>query len=572
LLKILIWSENCVEYNSIIRKYKMKDIMNMNVKKIAFGAAVVFFTGFASAQTLQDGINSIDSDKFAQAKTNFTEMIAKEPTAENYFYLGNTFLRQGEPDYAKAIESFNKGLAADSKSYLNKIGLAAVKLGKGDKNAVAEIQKVVTDSREKDAEVLFRAAEALTLFEKNSSPDLAIQFLTKAIEKAEKKGVPAHYYYTLGDAYRLKRMPGEAMSAYDKALPTAKNKASVYTRMATLWMAAQQWQQAKQNIDKAIGVDATYAPAYKALAGYDIRYQQNAKATQDLINYTKYADEDPYTQLEIAKLYFTNEDYANSKMVLDKIFDKIEDPIKYKLRAYNAYADKNYADAKQNMDTFVSQAEKTRVQPADQGLQGLIAAGLAKDEKDAAKKTALMTEAQQKVAIAKAAKDETMKWDLELANIAGGGGVSQSEVDKGPTNPTIEALKKQVAANNQDSDALFKLATAYQDIKNWNGAILTWQKMSALLPDWAPAYYSQGYSYQQAGNNDAAKMAYEKFISTVKPADQEANKQTLAYAYFAVAYMNKDTDLAKAKDYVAKSLQLDPTYQDAVKLNAEINK
>lgn len=407
---------------------------------------------------------------------------------------------------------------------------------------------------------------------KNSSPDLAIQYLTKAIEKAEKKGVPAHYYYTLGDAYRLKRMPGEAMSAYDKALPVAKNKASVYTRMATLWMAAQQWQQAKQNIDKAIGVDPTYAPAYKALAGYDIRYQQNAKATQDLINYTKYADEDPYTQLEIAKLYFTNEDYVNSKAVLDKIFDKIEDPIKFKLRAYQSYADGNYAEAKQNMDTFVSQAEKTRVQPADQGLQGLIAAGLAKTETDAAKKSALMAESQQKIAIAKAAKDETMKWDMELANIAGGGGASQADADKGPTNPTIEALKKQVAANNQDSDALFKLATAYQDAKNWSGAILTWQKMIALLPDWAPAYYSQGYSYQQAGNNEAAKIAYEKFISTVKPADQEANKQTLAYAYFAVAYMSKDSDVAKAKDYVAKSLQLDPTYEDAVKLNAEINK
>ncbi|PKF74626.1 tetratricopeptide repeat protein [Chryseobacterium sp. PMSZPI] len=550
----------------------MKDIMIMNVKKIAFGAAVVFFAGFATAQTLQDGINSIDSDKFAQAKTNFTDMIAKQPTAENYFYLGNTFLKQGEPDYAQAVDNFNKGLAADSKSYVNKIGLAAVKLGKGDNSAIAEIQKVVSDSKEKDPEVLFRAAEALTLFEKNSSPDLAIQFLNKAVEKAEKKGVPAYYYYTLGDAYRLKRMPGEAMSAYDKALPLAKNKASVYTRMATLWMAAQQWQQAKQNIDKAIGVDATYAPAYKAMASYDIRYQQNAKATQDLINYTKYADEDPYTQLEIAKLYFTNEDYANSKSVLDKIFDKIEDPIKFKLRAYQAFADKNYTEAKQNMDTFVSKAEKTRVQPADQGLQGLIAAGLAKDEKDAAKKSALMTESQQKIAIAKAAKDETMKWDLELANIAGGGGASQAEADKGPTNPTIEALKKQVAANAQDSDALFKLATAYQDAKNWNGAILTWQKMSALLPDWAPAYYSQGYSYQQAGNNDAAKIAYEKFISTVKPADQEANKQTLAYAYFAVAYMSKDSDIAKAKEYVAKSLQLDPTYQDAVKLNAAINK
>jgi tetratricopeptide (TPR) repeat protein len=550
----------------------MKDIMIMNVKKVAFGAAVVFFSNFAIAQTLQDGINSIDSDKFAQAKTNFTQMIAKEPKAENYFYLGNTFLRQSEPDFAQATESFNKGLAADSKSYLNKLGLAAVKLGKGDKSAVAEIQKIVTDSREKDAEVLFRAAEALTLFEKNNSPDLAIQFLNKAIERAAKKEVPANYYYTLGDAYRLKRIPGDAMSAYDKALPLAKNKASVYTRIGTLWMAAQQWQQAKTSIEKAISTDATYAPAYKALAAYNIKYQENAKATQDLINYTKYADEDPYTQLEIAKLYFTNEDYANSKLILDKIFDKITDPIKFKLRAYVNYADGQYSEAKQNMDTFVSQAEKSRVQPADQGLQGLIAAGLAKTETDAAKKAALTAESQQKIAIAKAAKDETMKWDMELAKISGGGSASQASVDAGPTNPQIEALKKQVAANAQDSDALYKLATAYQDVKNWNGAIATWQKMSAILPDWAPAYYSLGYAYQQATNNDAAKIAYEKYIATVKPAEVEANKQTLAYAYFAVAYLSKDSDAAKAKDYVAKSLQLDPSYQDAVKLNTEINK
>lgn len=545
--------------------------MIMNVKKIALGASVVFFTNFAFAQTLQDGINSIDSDKFAAAKTNFTSMIAKEPTAENYFYLGNTFLRQSEPDFTAATENFNKGLTADKKSYLNQIGLAAVKLGKGDKSAIAEIQKIVTDSREKDAAVLFRAAEALTLFEKNNAPDLAIQFLNKAIERASRKEVPAYYYYTLGDAYRLKRIPGDAMTAYDNALPLAKNKASVYTRIGTLWMAAQQWQQAKTSIEKAISTDPTYAPAYKALAAYDIKYQENAKATQDLINYTKYADEDPYTQLEIAKLYFTNEDYANSKMTLDKIFDKVEDPIKFKLRAYVNYADGQYAEAKQNMDSFVSKAEQSRVQPADQGLMGLIAAGLAKTEADAAKKSALQAEAQQKIGLAKAAKDQTMKWDMELAKI-NGGGASQASVDAGPTSPEIESFKKLVAANAQDSDALYKLANAYQDAKNWNGAVLTWQKMIGLLPDWAPAYYSQGYAYQQAGNNDAAKISYEKFISTVKPADVETNKQTLAYAYFAVAYLEKDKDLAKAKDYVAKSLQLDPSYQDAVKLNAEINK
>ncbi|MGO4707629.1 tetratricopeptide repeat protein [Chryseobacterium sp. 2TAF14] len=548
----------------------MKDIMIMNVKKIALGASVVFFTNFAFAQTLQDGINSIDSDKYAAAKANFTSMIAKEPTTENYFYLGNTFLRQAEPDFAAATDSFNKGVAADKKAYLSKIGLATVKLGKGDKSGIAEIQEIVSDSREKDAEVLFRAAEALTMFEKTNSPDLAIQYLNKAIERA-KKDVPAYYYYTLGDAYRLKRVPGDAMTAYDKALPLAKNKASVHTRIGTLWMAAQQWQQAKTSLDKAVATDPTYAPAYKALAAYDIKYQENAKATQDLINYTKYADEDPYTQLEIAKLYFTNEDYANSKAILDKIFDKIDDPIKFKLRSYVNYADGQYAEAKQNMDLFVSKAEKSRVQPADQGLMGLIAAGLAKTETDAAKKAALQAEAQQKVAIAKAAKDQTMKWDLEMIKI-NGGGATQASINAGPTSPEVEAARKEVAANPESSDALYKLANAYQEVKNWDGAILAWQKMSSLLPDWAPAYYSQGYAYQQKGNNDTAKISYEKFISTVKPADREANKQTLAYAYFAVAFMEKDKDVAKAKDYVAKSLQLDPTYQDAINLNAEINK
>ncbi|OWK98673.1 hypothetical protein AP75_05150 [Kaistella haifensis DSM 19056] len=554
----------------------MKDIMNVT-KKIALGVAVGFISNFAFAQTLQDGIASADSHKYANAKQVFKQMVTKSPTAENYFYLGNSYLTQFEPNFELALENFNKGLAADKKSNLNKLGLASVKLAKGDKSAVAEIQRIVSDARDKDPEVLYRAAEALTLFGGASNADLAIDFLNRAVEKSQKSGTPAYYYYTLGDAYRLKltnspQVAGSAMTAYDKALPIAKNKASVYTRIGTLWMQAQQWQKAKESIDRAIASDPTYAPAYKAKAAYNIKYQNNALATQDLMNYAKYADEDPDTQLEISKLFFTNEDYANSKTYLDKVFDKVNDPIKYKLRAYLQYADGDYAAAKTSMDEFIAKAEKSRIQPSDQGLLGLIAAGLAHKETDAAKKSALTTEAQQKIAIAKAAKDETMNWDAELLKIKGGGGISQSAVDSGPTTPQIEELKKKVVENPQDTDALFKLANAYQEAKNWNGAILSWQKMSGLLPDWAPAYYSQGYAYQQAGNNELAKMAYEKFIATVKPADVEANKETLSYAYFAVAYLVKDSDIAKAKEYAAKSVQLNPTYQDAINLNKALNK
>jgi len=550
----------------------------MNVsKKVALGIATVFFSNFAFSQTLQEGIANADSHKYAKAKSVFTEMIAKSPTAENYFYLGNSYLTQFEPNFELAQENFNKGLAADKKSNLNKIGLASVKLGRGDKSGITEIQNIVKDARDKDAEVLYRAAEALTLFGGAPNADLAIDYLNRAVEKSQKGGTPAYYYYTLGDAYRLKltnspQVAGSAMTAYDKALPVAKNKASVYTRIGTLWMQAQQWQKAKENIDRAISADPSFAPAYKAKAAYNIRYQQNALATQDLLNYAKYADEDPDTQLEISKLFFTNEDYGNSKLYLDKVFDKVNDPIKFKLRAYLLYADGDYTGAKSSMDQFLAKAEKSRVQPADQGLLGLISAGLAEKESDATKKSALMSDAQQKIALAKAAKDETLNWDLELVKIKGGGGVSQASVDAGPTNPQIEALKKEVATKPQDTDALFRLANAYQEAKNWNGAILSWQKMSGLLPDWAPAYYSQGYAYQQAGNNELAKIAYEKFITTVKPADLEANKETLSYAYFAIAYLVQDSDLAKAKQYAAKSVELNPTYQDAINLNNNLSK
>ena len=549
---------------------KTENIMNLS-KKVVLTAAVGFFTSFGFAQSLQDGINFVDSQKYAKAKQNYTDLINQNPKdANNHFYLGNTYLTQFDPNFDLAQESFNKGLAVDAKSYLNKLGLASVKLGKGDKSAITEIQQIVKDSREKDAEVLFRAGEALTLFEKFSAPDLAITFLNKAIERADKKGVPANYYYSLGDAYRIKKDPGNAMTAYDKAEAVAKNKASVFTRKGTLWMAAQRWQQAKENIDKAIAVDPTYAPAYKALAGYNIKYQKNTEATQNLINYAKYADEDAYTQLEIAKLYFANEDFANAKSTLDSVFDKVNDPIKHRLRAYIQYGDGDYAGAQKSIETFLSTAEKSRIQPSDDGLQGLIAAGMAKDEKDAAKKAQLDALATQKIGIAKAAKDETMKWDEELAKIKGG--INTASVDQGPTSPAIDALKKKVAENPADTDSLYKLATEYQNVQNWNGAILTWGKMSSALPDWSPAYYSQGYAYQQAGNNEMAKASYEKFITLVKPAEIEASKPSLGYAYYFIAFLEKDSNPEKAKQYVAKSLEYEPTYQDAITLQTALNK
>mgnify|MGYP006353469621 FL=1 len=545
-------------------------------KKIVFGAAATFLLSFASAQTVSEGIINLDSHKYAKAKEIFNQMIAKSPTAENYYYLGYSYLSQFEPNFELAKENFDKGLAIDSKSYLNKIGLATIKLGKGQKaSAIAELTQVAKESKEKDAEVLYRIGEALTMFENNNDPALAITFINKAIEKAQKYGVPAYYYYTLGDAYRLTRDPGNAMTAYDRASEVAKNKASVFYRMATLWMAAKQYKKAEENIVKAINTDATYAPAYKAQAQYNKIFQKHEETTQSLINYTKYADEDPSTALEIAKLYFINSDFAESKATLDKVFDKVNDPIKFKLRAYLQYNENDFVNAKTNLETYYAKVEQSRIIPSDAGLEAVIYAGLASKEANAATKAALMQKANEKLAVVKAAKDDTLDWDSEFAKASSGAAELQAKADAGPSNDNIVALKKQVAANKEDTTALFNLAMAYQEVSNWDGAALAWQKMNDLLPTWEPAYYSKGYALQQAGYKELAAVAFQKYIDvalTKTPAEQQALQETLFGAYYSVAYLLHTTDKVKANEALQKALAMKPNDKNSLLLQKELMK
>ena len=545
-------------------------------KKIVFGAAATFLLSFASAQTVSEGIVNLDSHKYAKAKEIFNQMIAKSPTAENYYYLGYSYLSQFEPNFELAKENFDKGLAIDSKSYLNKIGLATIKLGKGQKaSAIAELTQVAKESKEKDAEVLYRIGEALTMFENNNDPALAITYINKAIEKAQKYGVPAYYYYTLGDAYRLTRDPGNAMTAYDRASEVAKNKASVFYRMATLWMAAKQYKKAEENIVKAINIDATYAPAYKAQAQYNKIFQKHEETTQSLINYTKYADEDPSTALEIAKLYFINSDFAESKATLDKVFDKVNDPIKFKLRAYLQYNENDFVNAKTNLETYYAKVEQSRIIPSDAGLEAVIYAGLASKEANAATKAALMQKANEKLAVVKAAKDDTLDWDSEFAKASSGAAELQAKADAGPSNDNIVALKKQVAANKEDTTALFNLAMAYQEVSNWDGAALAWQKMNDLLPTWEPAYYSKGYALQQAGYKELAAVAFQKYIDvalTKTPAEQQALQETLFGAYYSVAYLLHTTDKVKANEALQKALAMKPNDKNSLLLQKELMK
>lgn len=140
------------------------------------------------------------------------------------------------------------------------------------------------------------------------------------------------------------------------------------------------------------------------------------------------------------------------------------------------------------------------------------------------------------------------------------------------SNPAIDALVKKVTENPKDTQSLVNLAVAYQEAQNWTSSIDTWKKVSELLPTWAPAYYGVANVYQSSKDDAAAKQAYEKYIFMVKPEEVEANKANLAYAHFYLAFAEQQTNKDLAKQHIAKSLQYDPSNQEAVKLSESLNK
>ena len=88
-------------------------------KKIALTAAAGFLFHLGFAQSVQEGIQNVDSHKFGKAREIYNTMISSSPKdADNYFYLGNTYITQFEPNFSKAEEYFKKGLEINSKNYL----------------------------------------------------------------------------------------------------------------------------------------------------------------------------------------------------------------------------------------------------------------------------------------------------------------------------------------------------------------------------------------------------------------------------------------------------------------------
>lgn len=547
----------------------------MNYAKKEIGATFVIsammLSGFMNAQSIQEGIKYLGNDQYSKAKNTFEKLAAQSPSADNYYYLGAYYLSISKPDLEMASQYFNKGLALDPKSDLNKIGLATIKLYQGKKSeANAEFESIAKGSKYKNADVLFQISKAYQLFTnkpESTDYDKSIEYGQKLLDLVKNKD-KFEYYIVLGNAYFEKKDPGKAVSNYTKALGIAEDKSIPYALIGNIWGRTNgQGKLAAENFDKAIAANPNYPLTYKYLSDFNVRSGNYNEAFKNLQKYISLSgNNDAETQFELAKVFYFIKDYAKSLDLLTKNWNDISDPLKFKLKALDLIENSDFSEAYKNINQYLQIIPESKREGSDYGVLGKIQSSLIKtasgQEKEELTKTAILN-----LTKAIGQGDKTYDYQSILLSLQPG-----AKTEASITNSKIEALKKSVAADANDTTSWYNLALEQYEAKDYLGSVASWDQLISLIPTWEVAYAGKGmalYAYDSSDKSGLTAQAFQKYIDMVEPKKEySANEKAyLAIAYTFFAYKeyhegNKD----KAETYLNKTLSVDPQNADALNL------
>jgi tetratricopeptide (TPR) repeat protein len=553
--------------------------VNMKSFSVALIASTLTF-GTVVAQDVASGLKALDAEQTCQAKDIF-DKLAATPSAENSFYQGYYLLRTNKPDEAKA--AFEKGLAADPKSNLNKVGLGAVALAKGDRNGKLMIDEAIKSSKGKDMDVLFRAGEAmtgygryenskLTSLYKTTDPAAAIAYLDQAIALGLKnKKENADVYMAKGDALYARGEAGPAVSAYEDALRVNASSAKALTRIAKIYWGGKNLPLAQENFKKALEADVDYAPAnreYAELLFYSRSYKPAARYFNAYIDKLGACASDDDI-LRSAKFDFIAEDNAK---VLQKLNDNAtlknsNNPVLYRMQGWAAYRQNQYDLAIQKLNDFLKAApekaeendyrflgnSQLRVNPVDTvtAIGNLTKAAELDTVDNVYKEIAAFYQSARKY------KESVDYWNKAIAR------------EKTPTAADYFSAGQVTYnyANSFKPAGVDSVAMRQTKIATFMKADSLFAKVIEKKPEFTAAYRLRAgasyYAYPQteALENGLAIPLYEKFIEVAEKEglDKGSNKADVIRAYKILgsyqAYNKKDND--KAKTFFQKIISLD---------------
>lgn len=535
-----------------------------------FSVAFLAATAVTQAQDLDQAKKAIDAEQYDKAKSILKSIIKSKPAdGKAAFLLGNVYLKQSVEDSAKI--AFDKGLTAAEGGKFNNIGLGQLDLEAGNAAAAkAKFDLATQGMRKKEVEEYIYVAQAYMNADK---PDY--QAALAVLEKAKLANPnDAYVKLAMGDAYYGLKNQNDAYSAYRDAYNTDKNLIRAKMQLGVLLKGAKAYVEAVKAYDEVVSIDPNYGPVYRELAETYYLWASNKPATykeniaKALSNYEKYMSLTDYSLssrmrhadfLILAKEYKELEKEALEMKKMDKVNPRI---LRY--LGYAAYENGNTDEAINALTEFLGKS--TKIIGGDYYFLGLAQV---KKSIGADGKTVDATLLAQGVAHLKKA----VEMDMNLAN-------GLNEIGKayfgqklyGVAAGVFEAAILNTTSKNFFEDNIYYGLCVHtvnrgKDVKSIDLPALTnadkaMDNVIAAKPEYPEAYLYKARINSVMIKDDIMTGAYQKYLDALAakgPEEITKNKAKVTEAYNNMASFYANSDKAKAKELLNKTLALDPT-------------
>jgi len=524
------------------------------------------------AQNIDQAKKEIDAEKYQDAKVTLKSIVKSDPgQGKAFFLLGNVYLYQNAADSAQM--TYKSGLSAKNDAHFNYIGLGQLDLDNGKAAAAkANFDAAIKEMKRKDFEEYVYVARA---YMNSTKPDYKQALSTLELAK-EKNGQEPQVFLAFGDAYYGDKNQNEAYSNYRNAFQADNSLIRAKVQLGVLLKGAKAYTEAVKAYSDVMATNPNYGPLHRELAETYYLWALNVPGRQDqylkeaLGHYEKYMSLTDYSLdsrmrhadfLILAKDYKALEIEANKMKEIDQVNPRI-----YRYLGYSAYQNNNVDLAIKSLTDYIANPSNKVISLDHMYL------GLAQIKKGTS---------------ADGTSVDPVLFEKGLASIR-----KAVEIEKSVTNELSEVGKNlyeqklykeaaailEIATSNNESNGFlydnYYLGNAIyfdnaqpgvvKDTVALRKADIAYGNVITASPDTQDVYLSRARTNSLLGDDQAMIKYYQQYIDLVTKKGPEelakpAVKAKLIECYNSMAAGYANFDKAKAKEFFAKTLALDPT-------------
>ena len=522
--------------------------------------------GSAIGQDLNAALNLTYQEQFEAADNAFNVLSKAEPANGKYFYysgenqLASYFIDPVNIPFdaiaKKALDRYNKGIAANPNEPLNYIGLGKVALIQNNKALAEEnftkaqaflpAKKVKsTLTKPEQATLLVRLADAYTQVG-NKDTALVLSLFRRA-ESLDNKNPELflirgdYWFYTLNNGSR-------AAENYKRSQDLSPKSTRARVRLGQLYTRIRSYEDALSYYQDALAIDASFAPAYLEMG---FLYAKMSKQDESKKNFKKYLDlssSNIAAKRRYANMLIQTDDYKGAIEQINQIMatDSMSFNDLNRALAYSYFEEKQFPKAKYYINKFMANAPADKITDKDYLYNGRI---LIKNGQDSLGIVSLV----------KSFENDTTNVDL-LGEIA----TSYNKIKKFQN--AGDTYKLKIRRSKPNTNDYYKMGRAYFDAKNWAESDSALAMVNRMNADFEPAYLFRARIYSNLDpdtKEGIAKPFYEKLLEKAMSDPTKYAKDILeAYNYLGYYYLvNKQ--YCESMGYWDKIVALDPANENA---------